>query len=350
MMSDDFLEQLVEPLLTWYEANKRSLPWREDPTPYRVWVSEVMLQQTRVETVKPYFTRFLSALPDIPALAACPEDQLLKLWEGLGYYRRVRNMQAAARVIVAEYGGHLPADPDALRALPGIGPYIAGAISSIAFGLPVPAVDGNVLRVLARVTADESDITRAAVRTETERRLAPIIPRDRAGAFTQALMELGATVCLPNGEPLCHECPWQDLCEGRRRGIATRLPVKQPPKQRRVEQRTILLLCDGTSIALARRPETGLLAGMYELPGRDGHLTEAEVIREVKAMGLTPQSVTALGPARHVFSHVEWDMIGYRVKIDPLTRDASDVKFVEIREMKEKYPLPAAFSAYVRTL
>lgn len=210
------LEKIVKPLLTWFQGNARTLPWRETPTPYRVWVSEIMLQQTRVEAVKPYFERFLSALPDIQALAECEEEKLLKLWEGLGYYNRVRNMQTAARKVMEEHEGKLPADYEKLLKLKGIGHYTAGAIASIAYGIPVPAVDGNVLRVITRVSADDSDIMKQSFRTKVEQSLQEIIPRNDASAFNQALMELGATVCLPNGAPLCEKCPWQELCEAKK--------------------------------------------------------------------------------------------------------------------------------------
>ncbi len=347
MLTDFDLNLLIEPLLSWYDTHARVLPWREDVTPYRVWVSEVMLQQTRVEAVKPYFKRFVDALPTVEALADCEEDRLLKLWEGLGYYNRVRNMQKAARVLTEDYGGELPADPALLRALPGIGSYTAGAIASIAYNKPVPAVDGNVLRILMRVTADDADIMRTQVRREAEQRLSEILPADRPSAFNQALMELGATVCLPNGEPLCADCPWHALCEGRRRNLTAELPVRKKPPKRRIEERTILLLRDDESIVLRKRPETGLLAGMYELPGAAGHLSADEVIRETERMGLHPLRVMRLADAKHVFSHVEWHMWGYLVQVDSLTREESDMLFVKIADLREKYPLPSAFASYL---
>ncbi len=347
MLTTFDLNQVTAPLLAWYDTHARILPWREDVTPYRVWVSEVMLQQTRVEAVKPYFTRFTDALPTVQALADCEEDRLLKLWEGLGYYNRARNLKKAARIVTERYGGELPADYKALLTLPGIGPYTAGAIASIAFNQPVPAVDGNVLRVLTRVSADDSDILRAAVRSEAETRLAEVIPEGRASAFNQALMELGATVCLPNGEPLCDRCPWQTLCEGRRQGRIAELPVRKKPQARRIEERTILLLRDDDRVVLRKRPETGLLAGMYEFPGVSGHLSADEVVRETERMGLTPLRVVRLIDAKHVFSHVEWHMWGYLVQVDSLTAEEAGLLFADRSEVRESFPIPSAFAAYL---
>ena len=225
------MENISPALLDWFYKNRRSLPFREDPTPYHVWLSEVMLQQTRVSAVLPYYYRFLEELPDIPALAACGEEKLHKLWEGLGYYSRVRNLQKAAKLVCAQYGGELPADYDALRALPGIGDYTAGAIASISFGLPVPAVDGNVLRVLARLTADREDVLKPAAKKRLSALAAQMVPADRPGAYNQAIMELGETICLPNTAPDCSRCPLNDLCEANRLGCAAELPVRAPKKE-----------------------------------------------------------------------------------------------------------------------
>ncbi len=351
MSFTDFdLNRLTEPLLTWYASHARSLPWREDVTPYRVWVSEIMLQQTRAETVKPYFTRFVEELPSVKDLAECGEDRLLKLWEGLGYYNRVRNMQRAARVVMVDHGGSLPPDFDALLALPGIGRYTAGAVASIAFNLPVPAVDGNVLRILMRVCADDSDIASAPVRSGAERRIAAVIPEGRASVFNQALMELGATVCLPGKEPLCGGCPWRTCCEARRLDAAAQLPVKKRQKARRIEERTVLLIRDDDRIVLHRRPDRGLLAGMYEFPNRSGHLTRDGALRAVEEMGLHPLHITELADAKHIFSHVEWHMTGYMIRVDSLTRDESEQPFVKLEEVRDKYPIPSAFAAYTASL
>ena len=255
------MENISPALLEWFYQNRRILPFREDPTPYHVWLSEIMLQQTRVSAALPYYERFLAALPDIPALAACEEEKLHKLWEGLGYYSRVRNLQKAAKIVCAQYGGQLPADYDALRALPGIGDYTAGAIASISFGIPVPAVDGNVLRVFSRLYNDPGVITEPAVKKAFTARVMEHQPPEKAGDYNQALMELGALVCVPNGAPLCEQCPLAHLCAARAAGTAPELPQKAKPKPRRIQPVTLALLESPEGFLLQQRPEKGLLAG-----------------------------------------------------------------------------------------
>lgn len=337
---------LIEPLLNWFKDHARVLPWRNEPTPYRVWVSEIMLQQTRVEAVKPYFDRFLKELPDVAALSDCPEEKLLKLWEGLGYYNRVRNMQIAAQTVMENYHGELPADYEALTKLKGIGHYTAGAIASIAFGIPVPAVDGNVLRVISRVTEDDADIMKASVRTAMEQDLLEVMPEKRAGAFNQALMELGATVCLPNGAPLCEACPWKELCRARKSGRWRELPEKSKAKARRIEEKTVLVIKAEDKVLLHKRANKGLLAGLYEFPNVDGHLKEEEVIIYLKKMGLSPIRLKKLEDSRHIFSHIEWHMTGYAVQIDETEQEYQNMLFVDVKETEEQYPIPAAFSRY----
>ena len=260
------LRAIPKPLLKWYDNNRRILPWREDPAPYRVWVSEIMLQQTRVEAVKPYFQRFMETLPDIAALAQAPEEVLLKLWEGLGYYNRVRNLQKAAIQIMEDYGGVMPDSYEELLKLKGIGSYTAGAVSSIAYGKPNPAVDGNVLRVIARVRKDERCISEDKVKKAVEKDLWEVIPTDRPGDFNQAMMEIGACVCIPNGAPHCEECPLQQICLANADGTQLQYPNKAKAKERTVEEKTILIIRDAELAALHKRPAKGLLAGMYEFP------------------------------------------------------------------------------------
>ena len=392
-MIDNFdLKQLVAPLQTWFQKNARVLPWRENPKAYYVWVSEIMLQQTRVEAVKPYFDRFIRELPDVKALAGCPEDKLLKLWEGLGYYNRVRNLKIAANQIIDEYDGVIPSEYEELLKLKGIGHYTAGAVASIAYGKAVPAVDGNVLRVISRVTADDSDIMKQSVRTHMEEKLlelmqgekdtegisglsevkADTVKRSSAAengvipsVFNQALMELGATVCLPNGAPHCEDAKKMD--------IVMELPVKKKAKARRIEEKTVLILKDGTQLALHKRPKKGLLAGMYELPNIDGHLSEKEILSYVKEQGYTPLRIQKACDAKHIFSHVEWHMKGYVVFLqanefveatNPVIQQQEKGKeqkyektdmtknwiFVEPEETKEQYAIPSAFVKYTEYL
>lgn len=340
------IAQLVRPLLDWFYGHARILPWREEPTPYRVWVSEIMLQQTRVEAVKPYFERFVSTLPDVRALAECPEEDLLKLWEGLGYYNRVRNMQIAAREIMEQYGGELPASYESLLKLKGIGHYTAGAVSSIAYGIPMPAVDGNVLRVISRVAADDGDIMKQSVKNNMEQVLEQVMPEQEAGAFNQALMELGATVCLPNGAPKCEQCPWNEVCLAKKEDRISELPVKKKAPKRKIEQRTILLIRDGDRIILRKRPKKGLLAGMYEFPNELGQMEEKEAVAYARGLGLEPVRVEKLADAKHIFSHVEWRMCGYMIRVSALAEEDKELIFAEAEDFKRKYPMPSAFSAY----
>lgn len=341
----------MQPLQDWFGGHARVLPWREDPSAYHVWVSEIMLQQTRVEAVKPYYSRFMQVLPDVWALAACPEERYLKLWEGLGYYNRVRNLNAAARQVVEDYDGVIPDSYDELRKLKGIGSYTAGAIASIAYNQPVPAVDGNVLRVISRVSGDDSDIMKQSVRTGMEKRLRKLmvnqvehglVPR----AFNQALMELGALVCVPNGEPLCEECPWRKFCRARLEDRRGEIPVRSRAKARRIEERTVFVLRDGDQVALRKRPSKGLLAGMYELPNCPGWLSDEEALSYVRKLGIEPVRIRPLAQAKHVFSHVEWQMKGYYVLVEDPHDNPEGLLFAEISDAKERYAVPSAFSAY----
>ncbi len=329
------LKEIVDPLLDWYTQNKRDLPWRHDPTPYRVWISEIMLQQTRVDPVIPYYLRFMEEIPNVETLAAIPEDRLMKLWEGLGYYSRARNLQKAAIEVVKEK--HFPTDFDGWRALPGIGDYTAGAICSIALGLPTPAVDGNVLRVLSRVIGSYEDIASPSVKRNFTESLRNIYPKDRTSDFTQALMELGAIVCLPNGVPLCASCPLQSLCTARKKNLTDEIPVKTAKKKRKIEKKTVLLLRHGEQIALHRRPENGLLANLWEFPNLPGHL-KAKALQEFR-----PTKITALPPSTHIFTHIEWQMIGYELFVPELD---SNYEWVAIGEALHQKAIPSAFRCY----
>ena len=343
------LNEIVQPLISWYRQNKRILPWRDQKNAYYTWVSEIMLQQTRVEAVKPYFLRFIGELPDVKALAECPEEKLMKLWEGLGYYNRVRNMQSAAQVVVAEYGGVLPASYEELLALKGIGSYTAGAIASIAYDIPVPAVDGNVLRVFSRITEDRQDIMKQSVHRQVEEKLLGIMPKEAPGDFNQALMELGAVVCVPNGPARCMECPVAALCKAYHHGTVDEFPVKAPKKKRTIENRTVLVIQDGERTAIHKRPQEGLLAGLYELPNVEGHLSMDEALQKVKEMNLEPLYIETLPEAKHIFSHIEWRMTGYRIRVSSLEeRKESSFIFTEKKQSEKQYAIPSAFRAYIK--
>ena len=343
------LNNIVQPLLEWYRDNRRQLPWRDQNNAYYTWVSEIMLQQTRVEAVKPYFKRFIGELPDIQALAACPEEKLMKLWEGLGYYNRVRNMQLAAQTVVSTYGGKLPASYKQILELKGIGNYTAGAIASIAYQIPVPAVDGNVLRVLSRITEDRQDIMKQSVRRQAEEKLQEVIPQECPGDFNQAMMELGAVVCVPNGPARCEDCPIAKFCLAYQHGIVEELPVKAPKKQRSLENRTVLVIQDGEKTVIQKRPKKGLLAGLYELPNLEGHLSRDEVLAEVERMQLEPLYIEKLPDAKHVFSHIEWRMTGYLIRVASLDTDREmPFIFAEKKQSERQYAIPSAFRAYVK--
>lgn len=343
------ISNIVAPLLDWYRQNARRLPWRDEPTPYRVWISEIMLQQTRVEAVKPYFERFLQALPDVRALAEAKEETYLKLWEGLGYYSRVRNLHRAACLIMEQYGGELPRSFDELLSLPGIGPYTAGAVASIAYGIPVPAVDGNVLRVVTRLTADPSNISDPKVKQQIEERVRSVLPADEPGAFNQALMELGATVCLPNGVAQCEACPLRELCAGYAQGNPCSFPVKAAKKTRRIEQRAVLLFLCNQRLALHRRPNKGLLAGLWELPNELDLSSMQEIRQAVEKWGLTALRIEKCGQAKHIFTHIEWHMTAYRIRVEEAL-ETGGLQWVTPNELDRQYALPAAFRPFLEDL
>lgn len=343
------LSAIIRPLLTWYVQEKRDLPWRRSADPYHIWISEIMLQQTRVEAVKGYFTRFIAALPDVYALAQVEEQQLMKLWEGLGYYNRARNLQKAAVQITERFDGNLPADYDALLSLPGIGPYTAGAIASIAFDLPVPAVDGNVLRVLSRLTASYDDIASDKTKRAAQQLLLKKMPKLDCGAFNQSLMELGAVICVPNGSPACERCPLAHLCKAKKKGIAEELPIKTAKKPRKIEHRTILVMVRDNRLAIQRRKGRGLLAGLWELPSVEGTLEWEQAVAQARTFGLEPLRAKPLCKAKHIFSHIEWHMTGWSIDIaeDAPTKD--HLIWATSEQLHSLYALPTAFRAYLKS-
>ena len=340
------MENISSPLLSWYDAHKRSLPWRGVKNAYLTWVSEIMLQQTRIEAVKTYYVRFTKELPTVEALASCPEERLLKLWEGLGYYSRVKNMKLAAIDVCENHGGKFPSTKAELLTLKGIGDYTASAIASITFGEKVPCVDGNVLRIYARVMADGEDILSAGMKKKVGRDLLSIMSTERPGDFNEALMELGQTVCLP-GEPLCTQCPLSKYCMAYTYGGTDRYPYKKPKKAPREEERTILIIQDGEENALHKRPNKGLLAGLYEPVNLSGSLDRQQALSKVEDLGLTPLYIEELPPAVHIFSHIIWRMIAYRIRVAALREGKdNDLLFVRREEVSETYALPSAFDAY----
>ena len=346
------MENIAPALLEWFYKNQRILPFRTDPSPYHVWLSEIMLQQTRVSAALPYYERFLAALPDIPALAACEEEKLHKLWEGLGYYSRVRNLQKAAKLVCAQYGGQLPADYAALRALPGIGEYTAGAIASISFGLPVPAVDGNVLRVFSRLYNDPGVITEPAVKKAFTARVMEHQPPEKAGDYNQALMELGALVCVPNGAPLCGQCPLAALCLARAAGTTAQLPQKAKPKPRKIVPVTLALVESPAGFLVQQRPQKGLLAGLWQpVLWEDTALTAAETAARLAALGLdcTGAHFTPLPAAKHIFTHIEWHQSGYFLTVPEQPAPAGCV-WAGKEQLEAAYTLPGAFKVYKKLL
>ena len=350
----ELIPELLAILPNWYrgQANERELPWRNVPTPYHTWLSEIMLQQTRASAVIPYYERFLAALPDIEALAACDDDRLMKLWQGLGYYSRARNLKKAAIVICQEYGGKLPQDFTALLKLPGIGRYTASAIGSIAFGQPWPAVDGNVLRVLSRALASTADIAMPATKKAMEDALAPHYPSgNTAGEINQAFMDLGATICLPHGLPHCACCPLVRICLAHSEGLELELPKKSSARQRRQESHTILLLRQGDAIALQQRPAKGLLAGLWEFPNLPGKLTKKEIKDWLEEYNLQAVKIQALPAAKHIFSHIEWQLSGWLVELTPTTgltipEDKQPFVWAGPQKIAEQFSLPSAFQYY----
>ncbi|MBR6743888.1 MAG: A/G-specific adenine glycosylase [Clostridia bacterium] len=344
MNSKKELEKLVPLLLSWYGAHKRPLPWRDDPSPYHVWISEIMLQQTRIEAVIPYYKRFLRELPDVASLAAVDDDKLMKLWEGLGYYSRARNLKKAALTVMERHGGKLPESFEELRALSGIGDYTAGAIASISFGKPEPAVDGNVLRVIMRYLGKKDDIALQATKKETAAALREIYPEGADAAnLTQAVMELGESVCIPNGEPKCGVCPLAALCKAKNENLTDTIPVKSPKKPRKQEQKTVFLLSCRGRYAVCKRPATGLLAKLWEFPNVQGRLSEEEAFAYLQSLGLSPVGVTPCGDAVHIFTHIEWHMCGYAAECMTPTEG---FVWQSAEEILENYAIPSAFRAY----
>lgn len=343
-MNQTKLTQMVPLIIEWYETHKRTLPWRENPTPYHVWISEIMLQQTRIEAVIPYYERFLKEIPDIQALAEVPDDKLMKLWEGLGYYSRARNLKKAAMEIISRFGGNLPEDAASLRSLSGIGDYTAGAIASICFGKAEPAVDGNVLRVIMRYLGKYDDIALQSTKKSVAEALRTIYPHGKdAKNLTQGIMELGESVCIPNGEAKCDRCPLSRHCVANQEHLKDSLPVKTAKKPRKTEEKTVFLLSCRGKYAICQRPDSGLLAKLWEFPNAKGKLSEEEALSYLQGMALSPFHLKPSTDAIHIFTHIEWHMTGYEAEC---LYPSDAFVWKTPKEIVEEYAIPSAFRAY----
>ncbi len=341
------LEQIVKPLLKWFQKEKRDLPWRKTNDSYRIWISEIMLQQTRVEAVKEYYKRFLDELPTLKELAMVEEDQLLKLWQGLGYYSRARNLHKCAKILIEQGKTELPRDYEKLKKLPGIGPYAAASIGSIAYQLKTPAIDGNVLRVMTRIHEDSRDIMKQKVREEYFLKLSKIMPNNTRD-FTESLMELGALICLPNGFPLCQSCPLSFICQSYKNQTMLQYPVKKKIEKRKREEKTILILEYKDKIAIQKRPDNGLLASLYEFESINEKLSLEELKKYLNQKKIKIMNIKQLKEAKHIFSHLEWHMVGYHIicKILP----EKEYLWVTKEELETKYSLPTAIMIYAKDL
>ncbi len=334
---------LPKKLIPWYRENARDLPWRKDREPYHIWLSEIMLQQTRVEAVKGYYLRFLKELPTIKALAEVDEARLLKLWEGLGYYNRARNLQKAAKMIQEHNNGVFPSEYSEILLLPGIGEYTAGAIASNCFDEPVAAVDGNVLRIISRITENYDDILKPATKKRVKENLEAVYPEKGCGDFTQSLMELGAIICVPNGKPKCEICPAREFCLAQKHKTQLELPVKIKKKKGKTEERTVFIMqCKGKT-AVKRRPEKGLLAGLWEFPNVLGRESAASAMRTAEEWGCKPILLKKEMTRKHIFSHVQWEMTCFFMECE---REATQFEWICDSEINKRIPLPTAFRQF----
>jgi len=333
----NIFQRIPAPLISWYRANKRELEWRDNPTPYEVWVSEIMLQQTRVEAVKGYYTRFMRELPTVEDLAACEEEKLLKLWEGLGYYSRARNLQKAAKQIVLYYDCKFPSDVNTLKSLAGIGSYTAGAIASIAFKKRVAAVDGNVFRVAARLEENASVISDLKYRKYLEENLSAVYPSEGEACadFTQSLFELGALVCKPKN-PDCEKCPLKDICLAKKHGTQTLYPVLPQKREKRIENVFVFFIQTPQGFCIRRREE-GVLKGMNEFPSFV--CENGESVEEIlNAWGMYAFTEKKRGNFTHIFTHIKWNITCVWVETDYAPFDT-----YSIEEIEESISLPTAF-------
>ena len=340
----------ADALIRWYEQNKRSLPWRDKNNPYYTWISEIMLQQTRIEAVIDHFNHFIKEVPDISSLAECDDDQLMKLWEGLGYYSRARNLKKCAAVLVQNYHCNIPESYDELINLPGIGPYTAGAIASICFGKPEACVDGNVMRIMARYFLIEDDIRNqsfiSAIREMVHDLLSQLSCSEHISSFNQGIMELGQTICVPNGTPHCEQCPFNTRCKAHLLNRTDTIPFRSKTKQRKIIHRTLLVIRDGERFAIHKRPADGLLAGLYEFPGFDGSFKQSEAIRKAEELGFHPLTIKRLPDAKHIFTHLEWHMRAYEIRCEEIDSCCTGDFILITKKELSSLAIPSAFKVY----
>lgn len=347
--------KMTDQLLGWYPSHARELPWRKDQEPYHVWLSEIMLQQTRVEAVKDYYHRFLITLPKISDLAEVPDDRLLKLWEGLGYYNRARNLKKAAKVVMEDFGGKFPETYEEILSLPGIGEYTAGAIASICFDVPVPAVDGNVLRVYTRVMEDNSVIDKQSTKKAVAEALVPAYQSvsragkqsGNCGMLTQSLMELGATICVPNGAPDCSDCPLKNICQARAHDSWEKFPVRQEKKGRQLVDMTVFVLRYENKIAIRKRQQKGLLHGMWELPNVESILVEQQAADQATDWEVVPEHLQMKHRYTHIFTHKEWRMTAYYLSCLQMS---GEFEWVTMEELEKDKAVPSAFRPFIELL
>lgn len=329
-------------LISWYKSQKRDLPWRLNQDPYRIWISEIMLQQTRVDTVIPYYNRFMEKFPDVKALAEADEQDVLKAWEGLGYYSRARNLQTAAREVMTLHGGEMPSVPKLLGALKGIGPYTTGAISSIAFGLPEPAVDGNVMRVLSRILEVDEDIALPKTRKTFEAFVRALISKENPSSFNQGLMELGALICTPQS-PMCLFCPVQQHCRAFESGRQLELPMKSKAKKKKTI-RYAALLCRNSEgkVLIEKRPAKGLLAGLWQFPMVEFSGEENELAGlAFQETDMKIQIGEKAGVLKHVFTHLVWEIDIYHATAEAIEPVRAPARFATLSEIKAR-PFPVS--------
>ena len=339
----------AQALCEWYEENKRSFPWRDTGNPYDVWLSEIMLQQTRIEVVRRRFEEFRKELPSVADIAVCDNDRLMRLWEGMGYYSRARNLKKCASALMDEYNGQFPADEEKLRKLPGIGPYTAGAIASICFNLPSPAVDGNVMRVISRILEIRDDVRDSGTKKQIELIILNTLEKGnvKPSVFNQALMELGEVICVPNGTPLCEKCPLKSECKAHLKNLINEIPYRSKLRKRSVEQRTLLIIRDGSRFLLNKRPDTGLLASLYEFYGIEKELNESDALGEVRKLGLSPVRIHRLPDSKHIFTHKEWHMKAYEILVEDASDFRNDSMFLVTKKELASLAVPSAFKTYI---